>query len=131
MPPAPAPGNPKPKPPPSSSADWIETETGNKVSRRAQLHGTQHITLGGRCVISPLVTIRGDLVRSAPAAAAPPPSDASKPPTTARKPAAPPTSVSLGKYTILCDSVLLRPPSRHSREKGSLVHHPLLIGSHT
>ncbi|KAL8707346.1 MAG: hypothetical protein Q9225_007772, partial [Loekoesia sp. 1 TL-2023] len=75
-------------------SDWVETETGNKVSRRSQLHGTQHITLGGRCVIHPTVCIRGDLVR-------PPPSSSSDPPTSTTKSKGPLTSVSLGKYTIL------------------------------
>ncbi|KAL8626060.1 hypothetical protein Q9189_008258, partial [Teloschistes chrysophthalmus] len=51
------------KPPPT---EYVETETGNRVSRRAQLHGTQHITLGGRCIIAPAVCIRADLVRPTP-----------------------------------------------------------------
>ncbi|KAL8894213.1 MAG: hypothetical protein Q9192_004510, partial [Flavoplaca navasiana] len=99
--------------PPSNQSSWVETETGNKVSRRAQLHGTQHITLGGRCVISPNVCIRGDLVRP------PPSSSTSSQPTTSTTSTAkehkkphPITSVTLGKYVILSPHVLLKPPLR-------------------
>ncbi|KAI4124175.1 MAG: hypothetical protein LQ338_004950 [Usnochroma carphineum] len=114
----PAPPQPTPKPP---KPDWVETETGNKVSRRSQLHGTQHITLGGRCVIHPTVCIRGDLVRPPP-----PPPD----PSNLIKSKTPLTSVSLGKYTVLNPGALLRPPSRPSKSHG-VTYHPLYIGSHT
>ncbi|KAI4239613.1 MAG: hypothetical protein LQ349_000223 [Xanthoria aureola] len=130
---------------PSAPSTWVETETGNKVSRLAQLHGTQHITLGGRCVLSPRVCIRGDLVR-------PPPTTQSSTSTgnSNRKPH-PITSVTLGKYVILAPGVLLKPALRyisssssttthhtqsqpHSQEKaaagGSWQHTPLTIGSH-
>ncbi|KAL8860364.1 MAG: hypothetical protein Q9178_003335 [Gyalolechia marmorata] len=136
------------KPPaPSTTSTWVETETGNKVSRRAQLHGTQHITLGGRCVLSPSVCIRGDLVRPPPPPP-PLPSTTSSTNTNNKKPH-PITSVSLGKYVILSPHVLLKPPLRvvnikaqslsttssgeREREKGlqqTLQYHPLLIGSH-
>ncbi len=46
---------------PAPRAPFITTETGNKVSRRAQLHGTQHIFMSGRAVIAAGVCIRGDL----------------------------------------------------------------------
>ncbi|KAI4211096.1 MAG: hypothetical protein LQ351_006104 [Letrouitia transgressa] len=103
---------------PSSKPDWLETETGNKVSRRARLHGTQHITLGGRCVISPGVCIRGDLVRSSPplatttSSAQPQPTDKQSS-TKAKKPL-PTTSVSLGRYVILSPHCTLTPPFRPS-----------------
>ncbi|KAL8918067.1 MAG: hypothetical protein Q9208_007589 [Pyrenodesmia sp. 3 TL-2023] len=137
MPPPPPPSPTKPSKPTSSSSapksDWVETETGNKVSRRAQLHGTQHIVLGGRCVIHPGVCIRGDLVRPSSTSTTNPTSTTDpKPPRSSTKPSPPPTAISLGKYTILSPHVLLRPPSRPSRSSPhNLAYHPLAIGSHT
>ncbi|KXX77812.1 Dynactin subunit 5 [Madurella mycetomatis] len=46
--------------------EYIETDTGNKVARKATLVGTQNIILGGKTVIQPEVMIRGDLIRSIP-----------------------------------------------------------------
>ncbi|KAF3023586.1 hypothetical protein E8E14_011689 [Neopestalotiopsis sp. 37M] len=46
--------------------EWIETDTGNKVNRKATLVGTQHIMLGGKTVIMPEAMIRGDLARTVP-----------------------------------------------------------------
>ncbi|KAL8934779.1 MAG: hypothetical protein Q9216_005733, partial [Gyalolechia sp. 2 TL-2023] len=139
-----------PPPPPSTSSkpksEWVETETGNKVSRRAQLHGTQHITLGGRCVIHPTACLRGDLVRPAPVI---PPLPTSTTTTTTDQPPArkqhPLPSITLGKYSILSSSTLLKPPLRLSSSSSSsaakpppqqstatsLIHTPQHIGSHT
>ena len=104
-------------------SDYIETDTGNKVARKAQLHGTQHIVLGGRTVIQPDVCIRGDLVRTAPQAATTP--------APGQKPAAPSgggTSVSIGRYTFISQGSILRPP--HRMFKGVVSFHPLKIGEH-
>lgn len=106
-------------------SEYIETDTGNKVARKAQLHGTQHIILGGRTVIQPDVCIRGDLVRTAPA-----------PTTTAQqgtdgKPAPASgggTSVSIGRYSFISQGSILRPP--HRMFKGVVSFHPLKIGEH-
>ncbi|KAK4695886.1 dynactin 5, partial [Lecanoromycetidae sp. Uapishka_2] len=96
--------------------DYIETDTGNKVARKAQLYGTQHIILGGRTTVQPEVCIRGDLVR------AQPPKD----------PKAAPqhnTSVTIGRYTLISTGSILRPPSR--LHKGAMTYYPLKIGDHT
>ncbi|RYO88891.1 hypothetical protein DL764_008659 [Monosporascus ibericus] len=45
--------------------EYIETDTGNKVARKAILIGTQHIMLGGKTVIQAEAMIRGDLYRTA------------------------------------------------------------------
>ncbi|KKY37967.1 putative dynactin arp1 p25 subunit [Diaporthe ampelina] len=45
--------------------EYIETDTGNKVARKATLVGTQNIMLGGKTVIQQEVMIRGDLARTA------------------------------------------------------------------
>ncbi|KAL8989298.1 MAG: hypothetical protein Q9169_008389, partial [Polycauliona sp. 2 TL-2023] len=128
MPPPPS------KPSAPQQSPWVETETGNKVSRRAQLHGTQHITLGGRCVISPNVCIRGDLVRPAPSSSTSTSTDPNNPKSqaTAAKKPHPITSVTLGKYVILCPGVLLKPALRMvgGRNGAQAQHIPLTIGSH-
>ncbi|CAI4212191.1 unnamed protein product [Parascedosporium putredinis] len=49
-----------------AKGEYIETDTGNKVARKAILVGTQNIMLGGKSVIQPEAMIRGDLVRSQP-----------------------------------------------------------------
>ncbi|KAI9644100.1 hypothetical protein NHQ30_007452 [Ciborinia camelliae] len=46
--------------------EYIETDTGNKVSRRSQIIGTTNIILGGKTVIQAEVIIRGDLLRTIP-----------------------------------------------------------------
>ncbi|PHH62956.1 hypothetical protein CDD81_6381 [Ophiocordyceps australis] len=91
--------------------EYIETDTGNKVARKAILVGTQNIMLGGKTVIQPDVMIRGDLSRSASAAA---------PANT--------TAVAIGRYCFLARGVLLRPPCRLS--KGVFGYMPLRIGDH-
>ncbi|GAO18474.1 uncharacterized protein UV8b_07285 [Ustilaginoidea virens] len=89
--------------------DYIETDTGNKVARRAILVGTQNIMLGGKTVIQPDVMIRGDLVRPAP-------------------PPASSTAVAIGRYCFLARGALLRPPGRVY--KGAWAYTPLRLGDH-
>ncbi|KAF9637806.1 putative dynactin subunit 5 protein [Lasiodiplodia theobromae] len=43
--------------------EYIETDSGNKVSRKAHISGTANITLGGKTVIMADVHLRGDLHR--------------------------------------------------------------------
>ena len=107
---------------PTPKGDYVITDTGNKVARRSQLHGTQHIILGGRAVIQPEVCIRGDLVR------APPASDASsKPGTSTTSPA---VAVAIGRYSFISSGTVLRPPCRMS-SSGRAAFYPLKIGEHT
>lgn len=77
-------------------------DTGNKVSRKATLVGTQNIMLGGKSVIQPEVMIRGDLVRSQPSSSSGSGSGAS----TSN------TAVAMGRYCFLSRGALLRPPGR-------------------
>ncbi|KAL9635721.1 MAG: hypothetical protein Q9164_003287, partial [Protoblastenia rupestris] len=108
-------------PPPKSKGEYIETDTGNKVARRAQLHGTQHIILGGRTVIQPDVCIRGDLVR--PAAPSKDLKDPKSAPIAAHN-----TSITVGRYTFISSGSVLKPPYR--LHKGQILYHPLKIGDH-
>ncbi|KAJ3572627.1 hypothetical protein NPX13_g4985 [Xylaria arbuscula] len=51
--------------------EYIETDTGNKVARKAVLVGTQHIMLGGKTIIQAEAMIRGDLARTSQPASTP------------------------------------------------------------
>ncbi|KAH6656113.1 dynactin subunit 5 [Truncatella angustata] len=94
--------------------EWIETDTGNKVNRKATLIGTQHIMLGGKTVIMPDAMIRGDLARTAT-------------PGTGNAPGSN-TSVFIGRYCFLSKGCCLRPPGRIY--KGAFTFMPLRLGDH-
>ncbi|GKT59999.1 dynactin subunit 5 (dynactin Arp1 p25 subunit) [Colletotrichum tofieldiae] len=81
-----------------AKGDYIETDTGNKVARKATLVGTQNIMLGGKTVIQPEVMIRGDLARSAQPSAGGAPANS--------------TAVAIGRYCFLSRGAVLRPPGR-------------------
>ncbi|KAH6891464.1 trimeric LpxA-like protein [Thelonectria olida] len=102
--------------------EYIETDTGNKVARKALLVGTQNIVLGGKTVIQAEVMIRGDLGRTVPSSS----STAS----TSGTGAAPPntTAVSIGRYCFLARGALVRPPGRIY--KGAWTFMPLRMGDH-
>ncbi|KAK5992250.1 Dynactin subunit 5 [Cladobotryum mycophilum] len=102
-----------------AKGEYIETDTGNKVSRKAVLVGTQNIMLGGKTVIQPEVMIRGDLVRTIPHAA--PSSGGTAAPQNN-------TAVAIGRYCFLSRGVLLRPPGRIY--KGTFTYMPLRLGDH-
>ncbi|KAF4503950.1 hypothetical protein G6O67_008576 [Ophiocordyceps sinensis] len=104
-----------------AKGDYIETDTGNKVARKAILVGTQNIMLGGKTVIQPECMIRGDLVRTAP------PSSSSSSATGSAAPANT-TAVAIGRYCFLSRGVLLRPPGR--LYKGVFTYMPLRLGDH-
>ncbi|KAF4977778.1 hypothetical protein FZEAL_5744 [Fusarium zealandicum] len=95
--------------------EYIETETGNKIARKASLVGTQNIMLGGKTVIQSDVMIRGDLSRTAPSS-----SSGGAP--------ASHTAVAIGRYCFLAHGALLRPPGRIY--KGAFTYMPLRMGDH-
>ncbi|OQD77973.1 hypothetical protein PENDEC_c002G05024 [Penicillium decumbens] len=103
-------------PPKAAKGEYIETDTGNKISRRSQIHGTQHIILGGKTVIQAEAVIRGDLYRL-------PTTEPSKPPSNA-----PSVAITVGRYTYISKGAILRPPSRLHR--GVHSYYPLKIGDH-
>lgn len=81
-----------------AKGEYIETDTGNKVSRKANLVGTQNIMLGGKTVIQPEVMIRGDLARTASSSSGSAPANN--------------TAVAIGRYCFLSRGAVLRPPGR-------------------
>ncbi|KAI9663825.1 MAG: hypothetical protein M1821_007315 [Bathelium mastoideum] len=95
----------------SIKGEYIETDTGNKVSRRAKIEGTSNIMLAGRTVIMADVHLRGDLHRTA---------DTSGSGST--------TTITMGKYTVVSTGCTIHPPSRLSR--GQIHYYPMKIGDH-
>lgn len=95
-------------------------DTGNKISRRAQIHGTQRIILGGKTVIQGEAVIRGDLYRTTTSTSS---SSADQPSTTASS-----VAINIGRYSYISKQVILRPPSRLHR--GVHSYYPLKIGDH-
>ncbi|KAF1815623.1 trimeric LpxA-like protein [Eremomyces bilateralis CBS 781.70] len=96
--------------------EYIETDSGNKVSRKANISGTANITLGGRTVIMADVNLRGDLHRL---------------PSSTDEPSAKPSStsthaISIGKHTVISPRCILHPP--HRVHRGATQYYPLKIG---
>jgi dynactin-5 len=93
---------------PYDPATYIETaKSGNRVSRRAHIYGSQNIVLGGKCIIPPAVVIRGDLRKAAAPAA--PGSDA------ARAERGSTVAISMNKFCVLGEGCVLRPPYKTYR----------------
>jgi dynactin-5 len=90
-------------------------DSGNKVSRRSAITGTANITLGGRTVIMADVQLRGDLH---PTRAVPSSSASGKEVT--------PTSISIGRCTVISTASVIKPPCRMSR--GQMHYYPMKIG---
>ncbi|KAJ3064011.1 hypothetical protein HDU98_000235 [Podochytrium sp. JEL0797] len=86
-------------------SDFIETDTGNKVSRKSVIHGSQNIILGGKTIIGPECMVRGDLRRSGPGHA---------------------VVIAVGKYCVLASKALIRPPSKVY--KNVFSYYPMKIG---
>ena len=95
-------------------------ETGNKISRRALIHGTQHIILQGKSVVESGVIIRGDIVKSAPPAA-PSAADAKAKPANA-------VSIQCGRYVYIHPNVTLHPPTYY--RQGHSTPQPLRISDY-
>lgn len=97
--------------------EYIETDSGNRISRRSSVQGSQFIMLGGRTLIDHGVTLRGDLHR----------------------PDSKNASIAIGRYCVLEENVSIIPPGRKpsgtlsqmqvTKETG-LVHIPVKIGSY-
>ncbi|GAB7329975.1 hypothetical protein MBLNU13_g01671t1 [Cladosporium sp. NU13] len=101
----------------SVKAEYIETDTGNKISRKAHIEGKPNIMLGGRTVIMAGVTMRADLQRKVERSA-----DGGE----GGEKAAAATAITIGRGTIVSTNCTIRPPMRMSR--GQMTFYPLKIG---
>ncbi|KAK9469060.1 trimeric LpxA-like protein [Lipomyces arxii] len=86
--------------------DFVETESGNRISRQATILGSQHILLAGRSTILPECVLRGDLYRRSSTSSA---------------------VINIGRYVFLEKAVVLKPPSK--LHHGANTHYPLRIGN--
>ncbi|KAL1411584.1 Dynactin subunit 5 [Vanrija pseudolonga] len=86
---------------------YIETDTGNKVSRKATILGATNIVLGGKSIIQTRAIIRGDLRRSAPGQH---------------------VVVSMGRYCLISEGVVLRPPGKIY--KGAFTFYPVRVADY-
>ncbi|RLL93062.1 hypothetical protein CFD26_100015, partial [Aspergillus turcosus] len=117
------PTHPIHKPPLTPAAGY--QDTGNKISRRSQIHGTQHIILGGKTVIQADAVIRGDLYRSTSSATS---ADGTGNGNGRTQPSTPSVAITIGRYSYISRQAVLRPPSRLHR--GVHTFYPLKIGDH-
>ncbi|KAL1297444.1 hypothetical protein AAFC00_004973 [Neodothiora populina] len=105
----------------STKSEYIETDTGNKISRKAKIEGKPNIMLGGRTVIMADVYMRGDLHRFSNSAA-----EGGGVGAGSGGQQAPTTAISIGRYTVVATGTTLRPPARVSR--GQMSYYPMRIG---
>ncbi|KAJ8325692.1 hypothetical protein O5D80_005891 [Batrachochytrium dendrobatidis] len=87
--------------------DYIETDTGNKVSRKAHIYGIQNIVLGGKTIIQDNAVLRGDLRRAG---------------------AGHSVAITTGRLCQIHSNVIIRPP--YKLYKGSFSYYPMKMGDH-
>ncbi|SCU89034.1 LADA_0E13344g1_1 [Lachancea dasiensis] len=98
-----------------SGNDWIQTRSGSRISRRAQIRGQNKVILAGMCVLSDHCTLKGDVPLRSKVAAA----------------------ISMGEFCIIEKGCWLEPPQiGHKSLKGNVsqeeitaVHGSLTLGS--
>ncbi|RXK37058.1 dynactin 5 [Tremella mesenterica] len=84
---------------------YIETDTGNKVSRKASIVGASNIILGGKSIIQNGAILRGDLRRTIPGQH---------------------IAITMGRYCVIGENTIIRPPSRFY--KGTFTYYPVKMG---
>ncbi|OWZ60090.1 dynactin 5 [Cryptococcus neoformans c45] len=87
---------------------YIETDTGNKVSRKALIAGATNIVLGGKSIIQTSSILRGDLRRST---------------------AGQHVVISVGRYCLIGEGAVIRPPGK--MYKGTFTFYPVRIADFT
>ncbi|WWC70073.1 uncharacterized protein I206_104019 [Kwoniella pini CBS 10737] len=83
---------------------YIETDTGNKVSRKATIIGATNIILGGKSIIQLGSILRGDLKRSI---------------------SGQNVVISIGRYCLIGENSIIRPPGK--LYKGTFTFYPIRI----
>lgn len=84
---------------------WVETASGNRISRNATLNGTKHISIGENCTISSGVVISGDVPTATPGQ----------------------SSILLGRYCFLDEGCYISPAETRQPGVFSEIH----IGNYT
>ncbi|KAI8871962.1 dynactin subunit P25 [Ramicandelaber brevisporus] len=102
--------------------EFIETDTGNKISRRAVIFGSQNIILTGKTVIKKGCVIRGDLRRAGGTGMV-----SSSGGVTAAA-AASSVVIAIGRYCMLGENTVIRPPCK--TYKNVFSYYPMKIGDH-
>ncbi|KAM0790234.1 hypothetical protein ACM66B_005546 [Microbotryomycetes sp. NB124-2] len=97
----------------STKPPYISTETGNHISRKAFITGSQNIVIGGKTVIEPGVVVRGDLRRAQSSSSSSGSSGAG-------------VVMSVGKYCMFREGCVIRPPCK--TYKGTFSYYPMKIG---
>ena len=82
-----------------SKPPFIETTTGNLVSRRSVLCGTSNIQLSGKTIVMPGAVIRGDLA-----------------------------NVRVGRCCVLGEGAVLRPPYKRFKGRAGFAFFPQTVG---
>ncbi|KAF8417834.1 trimeric LpxA-like protein [Tirmania nivea] len=90
-------------------------DTGNKVSRKSNILGSQNIILGGKTIIQAECTVRGDLRRTIPSSSTSSSNSAN-------------VAIAVGRYCFFSRSSILRPPCKIL--KGQFSYYPMKIGDH-
>ncbi|RKP03941.1 hypothetical protein CXG81DRAFT_8949 [Caulochytrium protostelioides] len=93
--------------PEREASDFIQTETGNKISHLAYVYGSENIVLGGKTLIHAKCIVRGDLRRTGGGSA---------------------VAIAAGRYCTFGARSLIRPPCK--TYKGVFTYYPLKIGSY-
>ncbi|ABN66171.2 dynactin subunit P25 [Scheffersomyces stipitis CBS 6054] len=96
-------------------ADWIETSSGNRISRSAHISGSDRIVINGNATIHPGVQIHGDVQLLA------------------NKSSTDTTTATLGKFCYLRPNCQIIPPvlQECSDSDSTTYHGPVTIGAYT
>jgi dynactin-5 len=86
-------------------SEYIQTETGNIISRKAIIHGVQNIVLKGKCIVREDTILRGDLRRSGVGSA---------------------ISISFGSYCYIGKNSIMKPPFKIYKNQFS--YYPIKMG---
>ncbi|CAM9153909.1 unnamed protein product [Ascophyllum nodosum] len=84
--------------------DYVKTSTGDLVSRKAQIYGSQNLYLKGKSIIMPGAIVRGEL-----------------------------QSIRIGRYCVIGEGTVVRPAYRVEQDGSQLKCRftPVAVGSHT
>ncbi|PWZ01630.1 putative dynactin Arp1 p25 subunit RO12 [Testicularia cyperi] len=109
---------------PYNSSEYVQTAmTGNKVSRKCTILGSQNIILGGKCIIQHGAVVRGDLKRVSNISTASAASQQQQQQATTQS-----VAIIIGRYCLLGEASICRPP--YKTYKGIFSYYPMKMGDH-